>query len=159
MREQYQKLEEAYRNDPFISEGDFAERLLRLTEAIAERFEPVQNRIQSGEVLARATVTEFVYRHDLSRLRELVSEYLAQKGEVWVLFDNLDKGWTAHGVDASDLMNVKCLLDAFTKLRNDLERRGIVFHGTIFIRNDVFELLVEAMPDSREDLQSNAGLD
>jgi hypothetical protein len=76
-----------------------------------------------------------------------VSEYLAQKGEVWVLFDNLDKGWRAHGVDASDLMNVKCLLDAFTKLRNDLERRGIVFHGTIFIRNDVFELLVEAMPD------------
>ena len=147
LREQYQKLEEAYRNDPFISEGDFAERLLRLTEAIAERFEPVQNRIQSGEVLARATVTEFVYRHDLSRLRELVSEYLAQKREVWVLFDNLDKGWTAHGVDASNLMNVKCLLDAFTKLRNDLERRGIVFHGTIFIRNDVFELLVEAMPD------------
>jgi hypothetical protein len=147
LRELYQKLEEAYRNDPFITEGDFAERLLRLTEAITERFEPVRKRVDSGEVLSRATVTEFIYRHDLSTLRGLVTEYLEQKGEVWILFDNIDKGWTAHGVDASDLMNVKCLLDAFTKLRNDLERRDISFHGTIFIRNDVFELLVGAMPD------------
>lgn len=74
-------------------------------------------------------------------------DYLELKGEVWVLFDNIDKGWAAHGVDASDLMNVKCLLDAFTKLRNDFQRRHITFHGVAFIRNDVYELLVESMPD------------
>ena len=42
---------------------------------------------------------------------------------------------------------MKCLLDAFTKLRNDFERRNITFHGVTFIRNDVYELLVESMPD------------
>jgi hypothetical protein len=147
LREHYQELEDTYRNDPFITEGDFSERLLRLTEAIAERFEPIKSRIGTGEVLPRAKVTEFIYKHDLLKLRQLVTDYLEQKGEVWILFDNIDKGWTAHGVDASDLMNVKCLLDAFTKLRNDLERHGISFHGTIFIRNDVFELLVSTMPD------------
>jgi hypothetical protein len=147
LRERYQVLEEAYRNDPFITEGDFAERLLRLTDAIEERFGSVSGRVAEGEVLSRKSVTEFLYKHDLAKLRESVVDYLGRKREVWVLFDNIDKGWTAHGVDDSDLMNVKCLLDAFTKLRNDLDRQNIVFHGVVFIRNDIYELLVKSMPD------------
>ena len=74
-------------------------------------------------------------------------DYLSVKGDVWVLFDNIDKGWTAHGVDESDLLNLKCLLEAFTKLRNDLQRRAIEFHAVAFIRNDADQLLVESMPD------------
>lgn len=147
LRERYQKLEETYRNDPFITEGDFAERLLRLTDAIQERFGQLKMRIAEGEVLSREKVTELIYKHDLAAVRASVVEYLELKNQVWVLFDNIDKGWTAHGVDASDLMNVKCLLDAFTKLRNDLARYSIVFHGIAFIRNDIFELMVESMPD------------
>ena len=147
LREKYQKLQETYRNDPFITEGDFAERLLRLTEALQERFSVLKSRVAEGEVLPRQQVTELIYKHDLGKLRASVVDYLELKGEVWVLFDNSDKGWTAHGVDASDLMSVKCLLDAFTKLRNDFERRNTNFHGVAFIRNDVYELLVESMPD------------
>jgi len=147
LRERYQHLEETYRNDPFISEGDFAERLLRLTEAIEERFGQLRSRISAGEVLSRQKVTELIYKHDLGGLRRSVVDYLELKGRVWVLFDNVDKGWAAHGIDESDLMNVKCLLDAFTKLRNDFDRYSINFHGVIFIRNDVYELLVESMPD------------
>jgi len=147
LRERYQRLEETYRNDPFVTEGDFAERLLRLTEAIEERFSQLRNRISTGEVLSRQKVTELIYKHDVSTIRRSLVDYLQSKGDVWVLFDNVDKGWAAHGIDASDLMNIKCLLDAFTKLRNDLDRYGIPFHGVIFIRNDVYELLVESMPD------------
>jgi hypothetical protein len=147
LREPYRELEATYRNDPFITEGDFAERLLRLTEAIQGRFDPLRTRVAEGEVLPREKVTELIYKHDLAALRKSVVTYLELKGEVWVLFDNIDKGWSAHGIDVSDLMNVKCLLDAFTKLRNDLERRNITFHGVAFIRNDVYELLVESMSD------------
>ena len=147
LRELYQSLEETYRNDPYVSEGDFAERLLRLTEAIGDRFQQIRT-VQSGEeFLSRETVTELLYKHDLHQLRAKVIEYLEKKEDVWILFDNLDKGWAAHGVDPSDLLNVKCLLDAFMKLRNDLGRRDIQFHGIAFIRNDVYELLVESMPD------------
>jgi hypothetical protein len=147
LRELYQSLEETYRNDPYVSEGDFAERLLRLTEAIEERFQQVRTAQSGEEFLSREAVTELLYKHDLHQLRTKVIEYLEQKEDVWVLFDNIDKGWAAHGVDASDLLNVKCLLDAFMKLRNDLGRRDIQFHGVAFIRNDVYELLVESMPD------------
>jgi hypothetical protein len=158
LRVPYQRLEATYRNDPFITEGDFAERLLRLTEAIEERFAQLKSRISKGEVLPREKVTELIYKHDLASVRRSVIDYLELKGKVWVLFDNVDKGWTARGIDASDLMNVKCLLDAFTKLRNDFDRYNIVFHGVMFIRNDVYELLVESMPD-RGKRKSNTRLD
>jgi hypothetical protein len=147
LRIPYQRLEETYRNDPFITEGDFAERLLRLTDAIEERFSHLRQRVATGEVLARQKITEFIYKHDIGAVRRNVIDYLQHKQKVWILFDNLDKGWTAKGVDASDLLNIKCLLDAFTKLRNDFDRYNIVLHGVIFIRNDVYELLVESMPD------------
>jgi hypothetical protein len=114
---------------------------------MAERFDLIRQRAAQKEVLSRETVTELIYKHDLAGLRARVVDYLELKGDVWVLFDNIDKGWTAHGVDTSDLLIVKCLLDAFTKLRNDLQRRNIHFHGVVFIRNDVYELLVESMPD------------
>jgi hypothetical protein len=147
LRDLYQALDEVYRSDPFVSHGDFAERLLRLTEGIEERFEEVIHSSPEGEFLSREKVTEFIYKHDLPKLRKSVVEYLERKEDVWVLFDNLDKGWAAHGVDASDLLSVKCLLNAFTKLRHDLKRREIDFFGVVFIRNDVYELLIDSIPD------------
>ena len=147
IRDVYQALEDTYRNDPFVFEGDFAERLLRLTEAIADRF--VEFKARGGEqgFLERKSVTELVYKHDLGKLRARLIEYLSHKEEVWVLFDNLDKGWSARGVDASDLLSIRCLLDAFSKLRNDLERGSVSFHGVLFVRNDVYELMIESLPD------------
>ena len=92
-RERYQRLEETYRNDPFVTEGDFAERLLRLTEAIEERFSQLRDRASAGEVLSRQKVTELIYKHDWGTLRKSLVEYLQSKEDVWVLFDNVDKGW------------------------------------------------------------------
>jgi hypothetical protein len=147
IRELYQRLDETYRNDPYVSEGDFAERLLRLTEALEDRFEQRQNAGSSDQFLTRAQITELIYKHDLTTLRSQVVEYLKNKDQVWVLFDNIDKGWIAHGVDASDLLNLRCLIEAFSKLRRDLRKSKIPFQGVVFIRNDVYELLVESMSD------------
>jgi hypothetical protein len=46
-----------------------------------------------------------------------------------------------------DLLNLRCLLEAFSKLKRELRRRQLKFQGIAFIRNDVYELLVESMPD------------
>ena len=147
LREQYKKLEATYGKAPYVSEGDFAERLLRLAEGIEEKYEASRGSKDGGEFLTRERITELLHKHDLHALRAQVIDYLQNKDGVWVLFDNLDKGWIAHGVDQSDLLSLRCLLDAFTKLRRDLARRSISFHGVAFIRNDVYELLVESMPD------------
>ena len=100
-----------------------------------------------GHVLSRETVTELIYKHRYSSLRGNLVTYLELKRDVWILFDNIDKAWSPHGIDPLDLLNLKCLLDAFTKLRNDLARRQITLHGVVFVRNDVYELLVESTPD------------
>jgi hypothetical protein len=147
LRQQYETLNATYQNDPYVSEGDFAERLLRLTEAVEDKFEQVRAERATEQFLTRQQITEMLYKHDLPTLREQVVEYLEHKEEVWVLFDNIDKGWIAHGVDALDLLNLRCLLEAFSKLRRDLRRRQIAFQGVAFIRIDVYELLVESMPD------------
>ena len=74
-------------------------------------------------------------------------EYLEFKDSLWILFDNLDKGWPAHGVTAEDVLTLRCLIEALENIERQLDRRDVEVHGTVFIRNDVYELLVENTSD------------
>ena len=71
-------------------------------------------------------------------------EYVRTKDAVWVLVDNIDKGWATHGVAQEDLMLVRTLLEATQKLEREME---IECKTVVFFRNDVYELLVEYTPD------------
>lgn len=143
LRERYLTLRDLYRDDPLIQEGDFAERLLRLVESIEDRFQSSQNQ----SVLSREEITRFLYLHDLSKLRRSVTEYLQEKSDVWLLFDNIDKGWNARGISQTDALLLRCLLEGIRKMTNDFRRDGISFKGVVFVRNDVFEILLEQTPD------------
>lgn len=147
LREQYLELVELFSDDPYISEGDFAERMLRITEEVEDAFHEDRETSKVDVFLDRSEITNLLYKHDLPKLRKLVVDYLQHKEQVWILFDNIDKGWAARGVDELDLLSLRCLLDAFAKIKRDFRKRGIDFHGVTFIRNDVYELLVESMPD------------
>ena len=92
-------------------------------------------------------LTELLYTHDLALVRKSVHEYLETKRSLWILIDNLDKGWPPHGIDPHDLLLLRCLIDAITKLERSLQSRKLDCHGIVFIRNDVYELMVEATPD------------
>ena len=83
----------------------------------------------------------------MAKLRDLLIEYLEHKDGLWILFDNLDKGWPPHGVTPEDVLTLRCLIDAMAKIENQLRKRKIESHGVVFIRNDVYELLVENTPD------------
>ena len=48
--------------------------------------------------LSNAEVTEIVHRHPIVNLREVLVDYLRTKDAVWVLVDNIDKGWPTHGI-------------------------------------------------------------
>jgi hypothetical protein len=146
IREHYLNVVELYESDPFLAEGDFAERMLKLTESVEDAFQAAIK--EAGEeFLTRSQITELLYRHDFKKLRETSTKYLELKKGVWVLFDNVDKGWHAHGIDAVDLLILKCLIEALTKLRRELEKEGIPCRTVVFIRNDVYELLVDSMSD------------
>ena len=74
-------------------------------------------------------------------------EYLEFKDSLWILFDNLDKGWPVYGVTAEDVLTLRCLIEALENIERQLDRRDVEAHGTVFIRNDVYELLVENTSD------------
>ena len=145
--EPYQALSKTYREDAFIAEGDFAERMLKLTQRIADDFQYALGSGDKKRRLSSAEITDLLYKHDIAKLRTELTNYLGFKKGVWILFDNLDKGWPAHGVSPEDVITVRCLLDALAKLERNLRKGEILCRGIIFIRNDVYELLVEATPD------------
>ena len=66
---------------------------------------------------------------------------------MWLLFDNLDKGWPTQGLGHDDVLIIRSLLEATRKLEREFGRHDIVGHSVVFLRNDVYELLVEETPD------------
>jgi hypothetical protein len=83
----------------------------------------------------------------VNKLREQVVEYLRLKKKLYLLFDNLDKGWPTHGLTAPDVAILRALLEATRKLERQLQRREVNCSTLAFLRNDVYELLVSETPD------------
>jgi len=153
----YRRLAAAYRQDDYVSEGDFAERMLKLTQRIADDF-GASLRVESDrKLLSSGQITELLYKHNVATLRNDVISYLKFKSAVWVLFDNLDKGWPSHGIASEDVLTLRCLIEAMAKIERELQKSGIECHGIVFIRNDVYELLVANTPDRGK--VSSIGLD
>jgi len=144
--EPYKKLEKLYRNDIFIEESDFSERMLKLINRISERFQEKFGNAEE-QYLDAGQVTAFIYQHDVPELRKQVTEYLKNKERVVILFDNLDKGWPTRGIETADILLLRGLLDATRKIEHEFQRQEMDIHTTVFLRDDVYELLVEQTPD------------
>jgi hypothetical protein len=147
-----QKLARIYKEDGYSQEGDFSERMLRLTEEIAATFQTIHPEAQ-GLRLTSQQVTEFLYVHDIRELRIQIERYLKFKDGLWILFDNLDKGWSARGLAPEDLLIIRCLLDATRKIEQSLQPKGVECHTIVFLRNDIYSLLVEATPDRGKEIR------
>jgi len=125
---------------------DFSERMSKLIQSITSKYKA--DFPQSGNLrLSQSEVTQLLYVHDFAKLRGLVEEYLKFKDALWLLFDNIDKGWPTHGIEKEDLLIIRALVEATRKLERDVQRHDIDCHTLIFLRNDVYELLVQQTPD------------
>ena len=153
IRTAYLKLSDAYQAEGLVSEGDFSERLTaligRLATSYSERYK--------GQATLRLTaeqVTELVYTHDIRQVRTLISEYLHRKNSVWVLFDNLDRGWSTQGVDQIDAITLRCLVDAGRKVEREMRKAGNAVHCVVFVRNDVYDHLMRNSADYGKELRA-----
>jgi hypothetical protein len=151
--ERYLDLEATYKVENFSVEGDFSERLLMLSNRIATEYR-ARFGDESNTKLTADDVTSLIYAHDLRALREKLSNYLHTKQAVWILFDNLDKGWNTGGVDEIDAIVLRCLLEAGRKIEREMTKRKHVFHCIVFIRNDVYELLMKSSADYGKDMRA-----
>ncbi len=153
IRDQYLSLSSAYKSEQFSIEGDFAERLLALSLRIAQDYVSKYGSTD-GTKLTTSQVTELVYTHDIRDLREQVTKYLAHKSGVWILFDNLDKGWSTQGVDSVDATVLRCLIDAGRKLERDFQRVERTLHCIVFIRNDVYVHVMQHSADYGKEMRA-----
>lgn len=150
--ELYDRLENIYKGSEGLAEGDFSERIMqlsqRLSENYASKFQENENKI-TGQNL-----TELLYTHDLKALKETLSLYLEHKHDVLVLFDNLDKSWSTIGVDSTDAITLRCLIDASRKVERDMQKRGHKFRCIVFVRNDVYQHLMANSPDYGKEMRA-----
>lgn len=149
----YVELEETYRIAQFSAEGDFSERLLALSQRIVGEYQAKYG-AEHLQKLTGEQVTELLYVHDLRSLRERISSYLQEKQAVWVLFDNLDKGWSTYGVDEIDAIVLRCLINAGRKIERDMRKNAITFHCIVFVRNDVYEHLMQNSADYGKEMRA-----
>lgn len=145
--EPYRALATEYGGDVLVGEGDFAERMSKLLQRVTRAFkDPIGAGVHHTK-LSTEELTNILYQHDTKVLRSQVSNYLTHKREIWILFDNLDKGWPATGLTPDDVLILRCLIDAISKLERTFGRQEVKCFGVVFLRNDIYENLLNHTPD------------
>lgn len=155
--EGYRKLEDLYARDELTGgDADFSERMIRLVHRMSDDFSDHMAG-QPRKYLTAGEVTQLIFKTEIPQLRDELVDYLRKKGDVVVLFDNIDKSWPTHGIETVDILILRGLLNAGRKLGQMFQEREIEFRFTVFLRNDVYEFLVSETSDRGK--ESVASLD
>lgn len=146
LNEPYRKLSELYHAEGYETEGDFSERMTMLMEKITSEYRAKYGDDQ-GNRLSSQQLTELLYCHDVKELFQHVKNYMKHKNTLWLLFDNIDKGWPTSGLKHEDLLIIRALIDATRKIERQFHKSDIEVNSIVFLRNDVYELLVSETSD------------
>lgn len=145
LRVSYENVRVAYETHMIAGaeQGDFSERLLALVDGIAARKKAGVDLTQTGEV------TQLIYRSDIRALNDAIGRYLtdSRKEDIWLLFDNLDKGWPIFDVTPQDVAVITSLLEATRKLQRQFESRSVILRVVVFLRNDIYDHLIQDPAD------------
>ncbi|QEY57738.1 hypothetical protein FXF61_00435 [Pseudomonas sp. C27(2019)] len=144
--EPYRALADLYHAEGYETEGDFSERMSSLMENISTEYRSRYGG-EANVRLSAPSLTEMLYCHDVRDLSNRVIDYMAHKEVCWLLFDNIDKGWPTSGLKREDLLIIRGLIDATKKIERQFGRANIVVNTIVFLRNDVYELLVQETSD------------
>lgn len=144
--EGYRKLAALYKVDGYDPEGDFSERMSGLMEKIYSEYQARYGGKDKVR-LSSAQVTEILHKHDVRKLQEKLINYMDHKGVLWLLFDNIDKGWPTSGLEHEDLLIIRALVDATRKIQREFGKNDLNVNTIVFLRNDVYELLVKETSD------------
>jgi energy-coupling factor transporter ATP-binding protein EcfA2 len=125
--------------------GDSADFTTRLSKLVGYFVAEMKADADIDAVLKR--ITNIIYSKAIPSVRDLIIENSSVDTEFVILFDNIDKGWPATGVEKLDLKMVRMLLEALVKIKQDFSSRGRELQSTVFLRNDIFELLIDQTPD------------
>lgn len=144
--EGYRKLSDLYKVEGYDVEGDFSERMSGLMEKVYTDYQARYGNRKNIR-LSSNQVTELLHKHDVRKLQSELIKYMENKGSLWLLFDNIDKGWPTSGLEHEDLLIIRALIDATRKIEREFSRKNLIINTIVFLRNDVYELLVRETSD------------
>lgn len=124
--------------------GDFTTRINRLGRFVIEEIEAAKKR---GQIISVDFLTNVIFRGGITELKKVILKHSSGRTSFVLLFDNIDKGWPTNGVDEFDIRLVRLLIETLDKIKRDLASAQRDFHSVVFLRNDIYELLVSATPD------------
>lgn len=124
--------------------GDFTSRINRLGTIIIDEIKSAKTK---GLPLSPERITNIVFRGGIQQMRQLIDKHTSQQNQLILLFDNIDKGWLAQGVDEFDVRLVRLMIESLDKIRRDFEAEHRRFMSVVFLRNDIYELLIGQTPD------------
>jgi hypothetical protein len=137
LKKAFDQIVEYYGEREETEQADFSERLLKLVDTIVEKEKELTVLQTTGDI------TQLIHARPIKDLNNAISAYLSlTKRDVWLLFDNLDKGWPIHDVQQEDILLLRSLLEATRKLQRQFETRGIELFSVVFIRNDIYQHLI-----------------
>ncbi len=146
----YRNLAEAYKKEDYVTEGDFSERMSRLMDNLSASYKDIYGG-QENVRLSAQEITNLLHKSDISKLRDTLIDYIKHKDKVWLLIDNIDKGWPSSGLQEEDLIIMRTLIDALRNIQRQLNKEKIDMYPILFLRNDVYELLVDKTSDRQKE--------
>lgn len=137
LRASFKQIANLYGEDDATEQGDFSERLLNLVNRIVERHSQLQTLASTAEI------TRLIHAKPIRELNDAIAEHLSISGRsIWMLFDNLDKGWPIQNVRPEDILLLRSLMEATRKLQRQYSNRNVEVSAIVFIRNDIYQHLV-----------------
>lgn len=133
----FKRIVELYGESEDTEQGDFSERLLNLVNRIIEQNSTLKSLNTTSEI------TQLIHEKPIRDLNDAIADYLSMAGRtIWMLFDNLDKGWPIQNVQPEDILLLRSLLEATRKLQRQYSNRNVDLSAVVFIRNDIYQHLI-----------------
>ncbi len=133
----FRRIEQGYGEVDETEQADFSERLLNLVEGIIRK---------GGDLTSLSTtaeISQLIHARPIRELNDAITAYLnTGKRDVWLLFDNLDKGWAVQAAHDEEILLLRALLEATRKLQRQFESRGVELFSIVFIRDDIYQHLI-----------------
>ncbi|WP_373474635.1 P-loop ATPase, Sll1717 family [Sphingorhabdus sp.] len=124
--------------------GDFTTRINRLGSFILQEIEAAKGHRQK---ISADFLTNVIFRGGITQLKKFLLENTTGNDHFVLLFDNIDKGWPTNGVHEFDVRLVRLLIETLDKIKRDFSAASRDFMSVVFLRNDIYEMLVDKTPD------------
>jgi hypothetical protein len=144
------EIEETFERFGINERGDFTSRINNLSNFVLQEIERAR---KLNETLSPERLTNIIFRNAIIPIKALILKNTKSNTILVFLFDNIDKGWPANGVDRFDIRSVRLMIEALDRVKRDLLAGDRKFLPVVFLRNDIYELMVEETSDRGKEAQ------